>query len=223
MFQNARSKTIAAAIALMLLGTVSCQSEPIAVPPPGYSYQAAPCPEAATPARIYRPCEDQMAMLAAARDRARAEGKLLLVKLGANWCPACRALHGQLTGEGPSNVLAADGDLGRTFHVVEIAVSMLAAGKARSVPSGEAVVKLLAQDSPGTKLRAIPLLAVVDPGDGGKVFLRHIDDLVPRGKPLPDPVQLAEMLRAAERHIRHGEAAPAEPGWLWRQARKFLR
>lgn len=214
---------LAVATVLVLLGTVAAPAEPVVIPPPGYSYQAAPCPETGTPARIYRPCEDQMAILAAAREMARSENKLLLVKLGANWCPACRALHLQLAGDGTTNLLASGTELGRSFHVVEIAVSMLSGGKVRPVPSGEAVVKLLAQGQPGFSMRAIPLIAIAEPSKGDKVFFRHVDDLVPRGKSVPDPRQIADMLRAAERHIRHGEPAPAEPGWLWRQARKLLR
>lgn len=210
-------------MALMLLGTTTGLTEPAAIPPPDYSYQAMPCPEAGVPARIYWSCVDQMALFASALETARREGKLLLVTFGANWCPSCRILHSQLTGEGPANVLAPGTELGRAYHVVEIAVSLLSGGRAKSVPSGEAVMRYLAKGQPGFKARAIPFLAIADPSVEGKVFLRHVDDLAERGKPALDPKQLSGMLRAAERHIYQGEPAPAEPGWLWRQARKLLR
>jgi hypothetical protein len=45
---------------------------------------------------------------------------------------------------------------------------------------------------------------------------------VPRGETAADPGELADMLRAAERHLRAGGPAPAEPGWLWRKARRLL-
>lgn len=210
------------------LGLLLAPSAPFAadnawtVPPATYRYEAAQCPETGVPQRIYRPCEDQMALLAAGLEEARREGKLLLVKLGANWCPNCRALHKQLTGPEPANVLGPSSRLAKTFHVVEIATSALVEGRVKPVPSGEAVLKLLTAAAPDTKVRAIPILAFLDPARTNRVFLRHVDDLVPRGQTAADPKQLGDMLQAAEQSIRQGAAPPAEPGWLRRKLRRFL-
>lgn len=221
-----RNTTLPTVVATVVLATAlghGAVAEPSwTLPPAGYVYRPAPCPETASPARMYKPCEDQMALLAAAMDAARREGKLLLVKLGANWCPSCRSMHAQLTPDGKQSVLGSGTELGKSYRVVELAVSLLSGGKRHPVPSGEAVLAMLAGHQTGFQLRSIPALAIVDPSRNGKVFLRHVDDLTARGAPTGDPKRLSDMLRAAERHVRHGEAAPSEPGWLWRKLRNLL-
>ncbi len=58
----------------------------------------------------------------------------------------------------------------------------------------------------------------MDAAEGGRVVVRNLDDL--EGRDGFDTARLAQFLAAAERHIRHGETAPTEPGWL---ARKLNR
>jgi len=215
------------ALALATLGAAPAVADPDwRVPPQAYRYDPAPCPEQGVPVRYYTPCADQMALFAEALATARRDGKLLLVKLGANWCPGCRALHRQLAGPETTNLLAAGTELGRRFHLVEIATTLLSGGRVKPVPSGEAVAALILAGVPQFRPRAIPLLAVIDPQQPGKAFLRHVGDLAAPGQPLLDPARLTGMLDAAARHIRHGEPAPLEPpepGWLMRQLLKVRR
>ncbi len=48
----------------------------------------------AAPVGVYNEQADAAADIAAALEAAKAEGKLVLVVFGANWCPDCRALDG---------------------------------------------------------------------------------------------------------------------------------
>ena len=49
---------------------------------------------------------DARAAVAEARERARQEGKFLMVTFGANWCPDCRNLHRHLQGDVVSSYTA---------------------------------------------------------------------------------------------------------------------
>ena len=192
-------------------------------PPSDYRYlPTTPCRETGPPARVYAPCTDQMAAFAEVLEAARRDGKLVLVKFGANWCPSCRALHEQLVGATAGALLDPSGRLGQTYRLIEIATSAILSGRRQTIASGEAVLALLAGDGAPSKVRAIPFLAFVDPARAGAVFVRHVDDLIPRGGVETDRAQLAQVLTEAARHLRNGAPAPVEPGWLGRKLKRLL-
>lgn len=57
----------------------------------------ADCPDSR--ARLYGECADQRVILAEGMAAAKADGKLVLVELGAEWCVWCHVLHRHLIGE----------------------------------------------------------------------------------------------------------------------------
>ncbi|MBE7212449.1 MAG: thioredoxin family protein [Gluconacetobacter diazotrophicus] len=63
-----------------------------AAPPPAGLPQTQPVPDA----HPYDTAQDADATVAAALDRAKRDNKLVLIDLGANWCPDCRMLSGVL-------------------------------------------------------------------------------------------------------------------------------
>ena len=146
----------------------------LTVPPPGYVYTAtAECP---FPGEVYQACEDQMQRFAAALQAAKAEGKLLLVVLGADWCPWCRALDKLLPTD---QVLARKDeqfDYAGRYAMVNIAVSAVAKGKRITVPSGEAVAALVMSRAKGKRSGGIPDLLIIDPRSGDAIN-RKTDDL----------------------------------------------
>lgn len=207
-----------------------------ATPPPGYTYAAADgCPldplsltadlARRTPREaIYPVCADQMALFADTLAIARSQGRLVLIEFGATWCPWCRTLSGQLAG---SQILASTQDqrtLGDDFLILKIGISTLSKGRRAGIPSGEAVLeRVLAHAPPAAKLRALPLLAVVDPAAPARTVVRNIDDLQQPGGTAPsfDADAIRAFLVAARDHARSGAAAPSEPGWLERKVRRL--
>lgn len=203
------------ATAAMLSWTAPAQADPQPVLPSG-------CPGLAKRETLYRVCEDQGALLAAARDAAQREGKLVLVVFGATWCPSCKVLHKQMDA-----VIASPlgGDTrrkaGAAYHTVEIATSTLNGARREDVSTGRAALDAAVAQAGGVKVRGVPFLAVIDPSEGGKVVARNLDDV--EGNDGFDTASIASFLARAERHIRHGEPLPTEPGWLMRKLSKLWR
>lgn len=146
----------------------------VKLPPQGYEYKPPPaCPVATT---AYKGCEDQVAILAAALEEAKAQDKLLLVVFGADWCPWCRALDIMIPSE---EIMGFKGDgfeyKGR-FNFTKIAVSVIAKPKNAPVPSGVTLIDLIAAEAGIKQAPGIPFIAVINPKTG-KVFARDTEDL----------------------------------------------
>lgn len=182
----------------------------------------AACPELAKRETLYKVCDDQGAVLASAREEAKRQGKLMLVVLGATWCPSCKVLHKQMEAL-LAAPLGADKarTVGSAYLPVEIATSTLNGPRREPVPTGTAVLEAIKERAPGVTMRGVPFLAVMDAAEGGRVIARNLDEL--EGRDGFDMARLAQFLASAERHIRHGEAAPAEPGWLGHKLYRLWR
>lgn len=214
--------------AFAALALVAGASHAETVPPAGYRFEtAAPCRDdaarAAKPSRpgqaAYDVCADQMALFAKGLAEARAEKKLLLITFGATWCSWCASLQkamptSELLGH-KSEAL----DIAATFHHIELALSTLDKGANTDIPSGHAVLRLLLQRAEGAKLRAIPFIAVVEPGRMERTFARNVDDLATKDGSY-DFARLRRILAEARDFVRGEGAGPVEPGWL---KRKWLR
>ena len=144
------------------------------VPPPGYEYKPSPaCP---VPTVAYKGCEDQVAILKAALEQAKAEGKLLIVVFGADWCPWCRALDIMIPSDQIMGFKGDGLDYRARFKLTKIAVSVIARPRNSPVPSGIALIDLVAAEAGITKPPGIPFIAVINPRSG-KVFARNTEDL----------------------------------------------
>ena len=156
------------------------------LPPAGYTFQAsAPCLDdpvrAVKPLRpgaaVYAVCDDQMLVLAGAIEQARKHGRLLIVTVGATWCPWCAALQRLMPTaeffERKGDAL----DYRQTFNHVEIGVSTTHKGKNALIPSGQAVEENLMARAGGGKLTSIPFIFIIDPAAPNRVFARHTRDL----------------------------------------------
>ena len=190
-------------VAAILAGLVpvSAGAEPLPVPPAGYAYRpAAECPFASV---VYMACEDQMQRLGEALTKAKADDKLLLVVIGADWCPWCRALEKLLPTD---QVLARKDeifDFPARYAFVNIATSAVVKGKKFPVPSGDAVLDLLMAQAKAARPRSIPYLVIVDP-KSGTLQHRGSDDLEdPWNKAGGhDPSKIREVLRATYSQLR---------------------
>lgn len=110
-----RTRKPAAAFALMLWAALPGCAKEVAAPPPAPkaappAYDALPRLYVAFPdkpdpacrdgkARIFDECTDQLALFEAARARASADGKTLLVEYGAEWCIWCHVFAAHIKGE----------------------------------------------------------------------------------------------------------------------------
>ena len=168
------SRPVSSAAVILGVALALPAAAELKVPPASYAYRAAEvCP---VPTAVYKGCEDQMAAFSAAFAEAKAQGKLLLVVFGADWCPWCRALDITIPSD---QILGFKGDgidYRARFHVVKIATSVIARPKNARVPSGDAVMNLIIAETPGVKPMGIPFLAVINPATG-KVFARNTEDL----------------------------------------------
>lgn len=161
------------------------------LPPAGYTYQpSAPCLEdpvkAVKPLRpgaaVYAVCDDQMATLASAIEQARKNGRLLIVTVGATWCPWCAALQRLMPG---SEFFQRQGDpldYRKSFDHVEIGVSTSHKGKNALIPSGQAVEQNLMARSGGGRLTSIPFIFMIDPAQPDRVFQRATHDFADAAK-----------------------------------------
>ncbi len=86
------------------------------------------------------------AMVAAAKARAKASHKLLLIDLGGNWCPDCRILAGTM------DVPALKAFVARHYEVVTVDIGRL--DKNLQIPAHYGIAR---------RLEGVPALLVVDP------------------------------------------------------------
>jgi thiol-disulfide isomerase/thioredoxin len=155
----------------------------------------------------YPVCADQMAVFTDALADAAQAKKLLIVDFGATWCPWCKSLQTQFKSGGLADPAK--------FHIVEIATSTTSAtGKREQIASGEAVLDLVLAQRPEVKLRALPLLAVLDPSRPARTVARNLDDLESDANGQHMAGRIREFLAAAVTSIEQGTPAPAEPSWL---------
>ncbi len=181
---------------------------------PGVAFQAPSRCTASPAAAALRPneahyaiCADQMAVFTGALTAAAKNKKLLIVDFGATWCPWCKSLQGQFK----SGALADPAK----FQVVEIALSTVTAGgKREQVVSGEAVLAVILAQRPDVKQRAVPFLAVVDPGRPSRTVARNLDDLESDANGQHMAPRIREFLAAAATSIEQGTPPPTEPTWL---------
>jgi thiol-disulfide isomerase/thioredoxin len=218
-------RLIIAVLTLAVL-TAAARADSWVLPPSGYGYATiARCAEPAT-ARLqpnearYEICTDQMALFKAALEKARTDNRLLIVDFGATWCPWCRSLQAQWRAPALLGHNSGSLDFGKTFQVVEIGISTLQAGRQHDVASGHAVLDQVLAATPGTKLKSVPFLAVIDPNDRGKTLGRSLDDFELANAGRHDSASIRAFLSDAHAYMRAGAAAPSEPGWL---RKKFSR
>jgi thiol-disulfide isomerase/thioredoxin len=171
------------------------------VPPANYAYApAADCPYAGV---VYQACEDQMQRFASAFQAAKAEKKVLLVVIGADWCPWCRVLEKLLPTDQVLSRKDELFDFPARYAMVNIAESAITHGKKASVPSGEAVYALLLARAGKPRPRAIPHLMIVDPKSGQVVDLKSSEVVDPWNKDGGhDAGMIREALRAAYAKLR---------------------
>ena len=112
--------------------------------------------------KVYKICRDQDASYSASLAQAKEQNKMLVVVLGAEWCPWCLSLHHMLSD--PSF----GGRFGQKFQLTDVG---LFEGK-KKIPSGEAVLaKLKNQAHFDKKIDGIPVLAVVNPKNEKAVII----------------------------------------------------
>lgn len=109
--------------------------------------------------KIYKVCSDPLARYRHDEAAAKKDKKLLVVVLGAEWCPWCMSLHKML--HDPAVV----GDITKSYDLSDVAMYE---GK-KKLPGGLSVLKHLqkrAHDFDKKKVEGIPVLAVVNPVNG---------------------------------------------------------
>jgi thiol-disulfide isomerase/thioredoxin len=145
-------------LALAAFARVTAATAQWAVPPTGYTFAApSACPMVW---KRYDACADQMAKFTDALDKARESKRKLLVVFGADWCPWCRTIDGNLPGADYLD----HADLKGRIDVVNIAVSAAKDGRKVRLASGIAVQTLVAHDMLLDKTDGgIPFFALVDP------------------------------------------------------------
>jgi thiol-disulfide isomerase/thioredoxin len=195
---------LAVLLALLFAALVPAyaNADALVVPPPGYTYTAtAGCPFAGV---SYAPCDDQMQRLAGALDKARAEDKLLLIVLGADWCPWCRSLEKLLPSSEVLTRLDAQFDYAGRYRYTNIATSAVANGKRVAVPSGMAVESFLLGRSKVPRVsQGIPYLVILDP-KSGEVVHQGTGDLEDTFNVAQthDTAKIRDVLRAAHAELR---------------------
>ncbi len=179
-------RAAAAAFLLACLVPMGASAQGWNLAPEGYTYKpATPCLEdpvrAAKPLRpggaVYRVCEDQVAYLAQSIEEAKREGKLLIVTVGATWCPWCAALQRAMPGPEFFERKGDAIDYAKTYKHIEIGLSTTYQGRNALIYSGDTAVKALLARSSGVQLEAIPFIFVIDPTRPDRVFARNTKDL----------------------------------------------
>lgn len=112
--------------------------------------------------KIYKVCSDQEAAYGRKLEEAKRAKKMLVVVLGADWCPWCRSLHTMLQ----------EPKFGRGFAKKYILADVgMFNGKVK-VPSGESILaKIQVHAHDPKKIEGIPVLAVVSPKSGKAVLI----------------------------------------------------
>lgn len=191
-----------------------CPAEPVAA---GSSTRM---PPGRPPIADYPVCADQVLQFGEALDKARRSRRLLLVEFGATWCPSCRGLQHALR---DPDLLGGDlesGPLARDLVKISIGLSSLAAGRMVDVDGGHAVLARLLSAQPHARMRAYPMIAVIEPDDTGRVFIRNLDDFVLDGK-RSHVASLRSMLEEARDAVRTGRTTTSEPSWIARKLGRF--
>ncbi len=112
--------------------------------------------------KIYKVCSDQGQIYKAKFDQAKAEGKILIVVAGADWCPWCRSLHDILVDKKFGGAFA------KRFVLADIGLYK----EKEKLPSGESVLQKLKDQAHFTnKLEGIPILALVNPKGDKTTFI----------------------------------------------------
>ncbi len=145
-------------LALALVACATPASAQWAAPPAGYAFETpAACPLAW---KRYDACADQMALFSVALAKAQAANRKLLVVFGADWCPWCRTIDGNL----PTADYLGHPDLTGKIEVVNIAVSAVKDGRKVRLASGITVLELVTREVLLDKSGGgIPFFALVDP------------------------------------------------------------
>lgn len=176
----------AAALILFALSSVAAAAQSWQIAPQGYAYKpATPCLDdpvrASKPIRpggaVYKVCEDQVAYLQQSIEEARRDGKLLIVTVGATWCPWCAALQRAMPGPEFFGRKGDAIDYAKTFKHIEIGLSTTHQGRNALIYSGDTAVKALLARSGGVELEAIPFIFIIDPAQPNRVFARNTKDL----------------------------------------------
>lgn len=198
-------RLLTAVSALLVAGLAAAspvRADPLVVPPAGYTYAATQgCPFDGV---AYHACEDQMQLFATAMAAAKSQDKVLLVVLGADWCPWCRALDKMLPTDKVLGHKDEKFDFSARYAIVNIAVSASAKGKRVRVPSGEAVADLVMAQAKAKRPNGIPYFMIVEPKSGG-VIHRKTDDLedpFDNKSSGHDPEKLREALKDAYAQLR---------------------
>ncbi len=145
-----------------------------------YQYQKPViCPVRKSRLHGYHICADQRVLVKKALVKAQSEGKLLIVKFGADWCPWCRKLHKIVPSKQVLGYQKDGFDYARKFAIVEVAMSTSAGGKGLvQLDSGAAVSNALLRqlDVNPEMVKGIPYLVVIDPAHAGKGIFRNTTD-----------------------------------------------
>lgn len=158
------------------------------------SAQAEEAPACNDTGKIYKVCGDQQSDYDAKLAAAKEQKKLLVVVVGAEWCPWCVAMHGMLKDPKFGKGFA------KKFVLSDVGVYN---GKAK-VPSGEAILAKLQEQAHDTKkIDGIPVLAVVNPANG-KAQLINTEPLEKNTKTTKghDPKKVLAALEAAQRNLQ---------------------
>ena len=164
----------------------------------------------------YPVCADQIQLLSTALANARKSNRLVLIELGATWCPSCRGLQQALKEPGLLGPDYASGALSRDMIKLSIGLSAVVGGRMTAIDQGEAILTRLLAAENGARMRAYPLIALIDPNDSSRIFIRNLDDIILDGSRIPSE-PLARVLTAGRDQIRKGVEAPSEPGWVVRK------
>lgn len=175
---------------------------------------------------IYDVCEDQVAAFAIALDKARLQGKLLVIEFGATWCQQCVQVHRLLPTEAVLMLEDPELDYADTFSLVSIGVSTIEKGRQVKVDSGDRVLQAILDAAPKAEMRGWPFIAVIDPAQAGKVYTRNTADLFndEGGTQTIDPKRLRAVFQEAYASLRLGVPPAAEPkrGFLARLYRAVV-
>ena len=141
------------ALPALLLSLAACGVEPSASDGPPRVAGAAYVPDA----RPFDPDADADAAVDAALARAKAQDKLLLVKMGGNWCPDCRVLSGMMAVDGIDALLDA------RFEVVKVDVGRPVADEAGGSFAGYEKNRQVAERFGQGDFEGVPTLLIVTP------------------------------------------------------------
>jgi thiol-disulfide isomerase/thioredoxin len=169
----------------------------------------------------YPVCVDQRALFTDATDRARREGRPMIVHIGAPWCPVCRVAGAELAairrGEaGPAAATALAGAI-----EISLSTSHIVGGKLQRIAATDAILAEHATGANIDPLRAIPYLLVMSP-DGQRRLGRHIEY---RADAVGGPIRrqdLADLLVASIAHAETGAPPPPAGPSFWTRALRKL-